>query len=154
MKSKFFNFLSVSLASSILLAPNSPALSLGTEPHRNIKQIQPTVEQSRESCLGVNSQGTQHQGLTQGGKPTQTGQSQPAHPLAATSQTINSSQPNSATHTAQLSNTIGGIFVTLLFLSYILVGLQYRKYRIHRAAMLLQQIETLERIWRMNPRQR
>jgi hypothetical protein len=38
-----------------------------------------------------------------------------------------------------------------VFISYILIGLQYRKHRLHRAAILLQQIETLERIWNMEP---
>jgi hypothetical protein len=154
MKSKFFNLLTVSLATSILLAPTQQAFGLGTEPQRNIKEAQSVVESSKESCPSVNSNTVENPGLQQEGTTTKARQSQPPDTRAATSQTTNSSQPSSVEQTAQLSNTVGGVMVTLLLLGYILVGLQYRKYRVRRAATLLQQIETLERIWKMNPRQR
>lgn len=60
-----------------------------------------------------------------------------------------STQANFATQTDQVSEPVGGLFVTSVFIVYILVGLRYRKHRTHRAALLLQQIETLERIWNM-----
>lgn len=60
-----------------------------------------------------------------------------------------SSQANSVIKTDQVSEPVGGFFVTFVLVVYILVGLQYRKHRTHRAALLLQQIETLERIWNM-----
>lgn len=60
-----------------------------------------------------------------------------------------STQANFATQTDQVSEPLGGLFVTSVFVIYILVGLRYRKHRTHRAALLLQQIETLERIWNM-----
>jgi hypothetical protein len=145
MKSKFFNLLIVSLATSILLATTQRAFSLGAEPLTNIKEAQSVVESSKQSCPSVNSKETHNQGRVQGST---------ANSLAATSQTTNFSQPSSVEQMAQLNNTVGGVVVILLLLSYILVGLQYRKYRVRRATALLQQIETLERIWKMNPRQR
>ncbi|MBD0344983.1 MAG: hypothetical protein ICV63_09230 [Coleofasciculus sp. Co-bin14] len=154
MKSKFFNLVTVSLATSILLAPTQRAFGLGAEPQANIKEAQSVVESSKQSCPSVNSKETHNQGRAQEGTATKTSQSPSAYPLTATSQTTNSSEPSSVEQMAQLSNTVGGVVVTLLLLSYILVGLQYRKYRVRRAATLLQQIETLERIWKMNPRQR
>jgi hypothetical protein len=145
MKSKFFNLLTVSLATSILLATTQRAFSLGAEPQTNIKEAQSVVESTKQSCPSVNSKETHNQGRVQGST---------ANPLAATSQTTNFSQPSSVEQMAQVNNTVGGVVVILLLLSYILVGLQYRKYRVRRAATLLQQIETLERIWKKNPRQR
>jgi hypothetical protein len=145
MKSKFFNLLTVSLATSILLATTQTAFGLGAEPQTNIKEAQSVVESSKQSCPSINSKETDNQGRVQGST---------ANPLAATSQTTNFSQPSSVEQMAQVNNTVGGVVVILLLLSYILVGLQYRKYRVRRATALLQQIETLERIWKMNPRQR
>ncbi|MGC1395622.1 MAG: hypothetical protein WA828_15175, partial [Coleofasciculaceae cyanobacterium] len=60
-----------------------------------------------------------------------------------------STQANLATQTNQVSEPVGGLFLTSVFVVYILAGLQYRKHRTHRAALLLQKIETLERIWNM-----
>ena len=68
--------------------------------------------------------------------------------LPTTIQPAQSTQANSAIERAQVSEPVGALFVTFVFV-YILVGLQYRKHRIHRATLLLQQIETLERIWNM-----
>lgn len=71
--------------------------------------------------------------------------------VAASSQVPESSQPNSSTQTVQVNtnNIVGGIFAIFLLIGYVVGGLQYRKYRSRRAAVLLQQIETLERIWKM-----
>lgn len=49
----------------------------------------------------------------------------------------------------QASQTAQGFFVIGLFSSYILVGLRYKKYRDHKTFTLQQQIELLERIWKM-----
>ena len=68
--------------------------------------------------------------------------------LPTTIQPAQSTQANSTIERAQVSEPVGALFVTFVFV-YILVGLQYRKHRIHRATLLLQQIETLERIWNM-----
>lgn len=69
--------------------------------------------------------------------------------IPTTIQPAQSTQANSAIEMDQVSEPVGGLFVTFVLVVYILVGLQYRKHRIHRATLLLQQIETLERIWNM-----
>jgi hypothetical protein len=153
MKSKFFNLITVCLATSILLAPAQKAFSFSVKRQTTLNEIQHLVhnEASNQNAAG---EGTQNQGLVQEGNAPKSRQSHPAHFVATACQTTASSQPSSPDQTIQVSNTAGGVFVTFLFISYVLVGLQYRKYRTHRAAVLLQQIETLERIWRMNPQQR
>ncbi|HEY9649516.1 MAG TPA: hypothetical protein V6C95_02555 [Coleofasciculaceae cyanobacterium] len=49
----------------------------------------------------------------------------------------------------QASQTAQGFFVIGLFSSYILVGLKYKKHRDNKTVTLQQQIELLERIWKM-----
>lgn len=156
MKSKLFSLITVSLAASTLLIPAQKAFGFGADAQTNLKETQPLVHESG-SRLGANRKREQNQGLVQESKATKTKPTHPTHPVAATSQTTNSSQLIAAEQTAQVnnnSNTVGGLFVTFLFIGYIFVGLQYRKYRAHRATVLLQQIETLERIWKMKPQQR
>lgn len=153
MKTKFLNLVTLSVATSLLLAPAQKAFSFTVEPQTNIKQTKQLVHDIG-SCRGTDTERTENQGLVQESKAKESRQSHPAHPVAAASQTTDSSQPSSLQQTAQVNDTVGGVFVTLLFISYILVGLQYRKYRTHRAAVLLKQIETLERIWKMKPQQR
>jgi hypothetical protein len=153
MKSKFFNLITVSLATSILLAPVQEAFGFGAELKTNIKEIQHSV-QDVESRPATNSEEAQNQKLVHKGKTTKSEQSHRARLVAADSQTSDTARPRAVEPSIQASNTVGGVFVTFLFTSYILVGLQYRKYRTHRATVLLQQIETLERIWRMKPQQR
>jgi hypothetical protein len=74
-------------------------------------------------------------------------------PISKNSNTTIQPTPSTQAHSAiekdQVSEPVGGLFVTSVFVVYILVGLRYRKHRTHRAALLLQQIETLERIWNM-----
>jgi hypothetical protein len=153
MKSKFLNFITVSLATSILLASAQKAFSFSAKPQTTLNEIQHLVhnETSNQKAAG---EGTQNQGRIQEGSAPTSRQSYPAHFVPTTYQTSASNQAISGEQTIQLNNTAGGVFVTFLFISYVLVGLRYRKHRMHRAAVLLQQIETLERIWRMNPQQR
>ena len=153
MKSKFFNLITVSLATSILLAPVQEAFGLGADPKTNIKEIQHSV-QDVQSRPATNGKEAQNQKLVHQGKTTKSEQSHRARLVAVDSQTTKTDQARSAEQTIQASNTVGGVFVTFLFTSYVLVGLQYRKHRTRRATALLQQIETLERIWRMKPQQR
>jgi hypothetical protein len=77
-------------------------------------------------------------------------------------QKIESSQANrTKTQTAQsglgqsgnVSDPLGGLLVSLVLTTYILLGLWYRRYRIHQIAILIQQVETLERIWKIKSRQ-
>ena len=153
MKTKFLNLVTLSVATSLLLAPAQKVSSFAVEPQTNIKettQLLPDMGSSR----GADWEGTENQGLVQESKAKQSRQYYPDQPVAAASQTIAYNQPSSAEQAVQVSNTVGGVFVTFLFSSYILLGLQYRRYRAHRAAVLLQQIEMLERIWRMKPQHR
>ena len=153
MKSKFVSFITVSLATSLLFVPVQKAFGFDAEPQTNFKQTEYLVP-DKESRLGTRSERTHKQELVQEGQATKIRSTHPTPPVVTASQTTDSSQPSSAQQTDQLNNTVGGLFVTVLLISYILVGLQYRKHRTHRAAVLLQQIETLERIWKMNPQQR
>lgn len=153
MKSKLFSLITVSLATSSLLVPDQKAFGFGENPQTNLKQTQHLVH-DMENHLGANSEGTHNRGVLEEGKSSKTGQTHPAHSVAEASQTTDSSQPTSVEQTAQLNHTVGGLFVIVLFISYVLVRIQSRKHRTHRAAVLLQQIETLERIWKMNPQQR
>src|SRR4028118_286171 len=153
MKSKFFNLITVSLATSIMLASAQKAFSFSAKPQTTFNEIQHLVhnETSNQNAAG---EGTQNLGRIQEGNAPTSRQSYPAHFVPTTYQTSASNQAISGEQTIQLNNTAGGVFVTFLFISYVLVGLRYRKHRMQRAAVLLQQIETLERIWRMNPQQR
>lgn len=153
MKNKLFNFITISVATSLLLAPGHKAHTFAAEPQANTKETQPLVDNSG-SRQDTNREQTQIQELTQESKVPKNASSQPDHSVAGTSQTSGSSQPSSVAQSSQLTNTVGGVFATFLFIGYVVGGLQYRKYRARRAATLLQQIETLERIWRMKPQKR
>ena len=153
MKNKLFNFITISVATSLLLASGHNAYTVAAEPQANIKETQPLVN-NPGSRQDTNRQGTQNQALTQESQVPQNASSQPDSPIAGVSQTKNLSQPSAVAESSQLNNTVGGVFVAFLFIGYVLAGLQYRRYRARRAAILLQQIETLERIWRMKPQER
>lgn len=66
-----------------------------------------------------------------------------------TKQTTAQTAQSSPRQSNNVSDPLGGLLVTSVFITYILLGLQYRKHCTHRATLLLQQIETLERIWNM-----
>ncbi|HAA33582.1 MAG TPA: hypothetical protein DCE56_44965 [Cyanobacteria bacterium UBA8553] len=153
MKSKFVSFVTVSLATSLLFVPVQKAFGFDAEPQTNFKHTEYLVP-DRESRLGTRSEQTHKQKLVQDGQANKFRPTHPTPPVVTASETTNSSQPSSAQPTDQLNNTAGGLLVTVLLISYILVGLQYRKHRTHRATVLLHQIETLEKIWKMNPQQR
>lgn len=129
MNSKFFNPFALSLATSVLLLSVPRAFAQNVESQTSVQELQPLM-------FDVGSNGTQSlEQLKQSEAPT-TPQSQ-------------SSQPSLMKQTDQVSSPLGGLFVTFLFITYILIGLQYRKHKTHRAAVLIQQIEMLERIWNM-----
>jgi hypothetical protein len=140
MKSKFFNLLTVSLATSVLLASVPKAFGQSVESQTNLTEPKPLmfdVDLSRNA----GSMGTQ----------SQASERMASFPTTAASPPTQQQKANSAAESARGSNTLGGFVVTFVFISYILIGLQYRKHRLHRATILLQQIETLERIWNMEP---
>ncbi len=148
MNSKLFGVICVSLATSIWFAPTQEALAHGVEFQTNIKQ-------SKALLYEIGSRQTDSSALPakQRIKPEAQAitQSKDSLPIAAASEATASSQSSSSDQTTQTSNVFGGVFVIFLFIGYTLVGLQYRKYRTHRAAVLLRQIEALERIWNMEP---
>lgn len=65
---------------------------------------------------------------------------------------LTTQQPVQARSNKQIdstSNMLGGFFVVFLFISYICIGLNYKKYRKKRKNIQLQQIKRLEKIWKM-----
>lgn len=68
------------------------------------------------------------------------------------SQPSNSIQQNSLNQANASYNTILGSSVILLPICIVLGVVLHRRYRAYRAAVLYQQIETLERLWRMSPK--
>jgi len=150
MKRKLFKLITISLATSVLLTPAQEAFGYSIGSQINIKEAEPLIHQIGSSRR-ADSKATQNQGMVPEDKATE---SRKCLAVSAASHTTESSQQSSVGQTAQVSNTVGGLFVIVVFISYIVVGLQYRKYRVHRAAVLLQQIETLERIWKMKPQQK
>jgi len=150
MKRKLFKLITISLATSVLLTPAQEAFGYSIGSPINIKEAEPLIHQIGSSRR-ADSKATQNQGMVPEDKATE---SRKSLAVSAASHTTESSQQSSVGQTAQVSNTVGGLFVIVVFISYIVVGLQYRKYRVHRAAVLLQQIETLERIWKMKPQQK
>ena len=145
MKRKLFSVISVSCATSLWLAPTPEAFAHNIEFQANVEAPQALLYE-KGNTRSDSSALTEHQGLRL--ESESTAESTPSL-VAAASQVTESSQPNSSTQTVQVTNILGGIFAIFLFIGYILGGLQYRKYRSRRAAALLQQIETLERIWKM-----
>ena len=133
-----------------MLTPAQEAFGYSIGSQINIKEAEPLIHQIGSSRR-ADSKATQNQGMVPEDKATE---SRKSLAVSAASHTTESSQQSSVGQTAQVSNTVGGLFVIVVFISYIVVGLQYRKYRVHRAAVLLQQIETLERIWKMKPQQK
>ncbi len=150
MKRKLFKLITISLATSVLLTPAQEAFGYSIGSQINIKEAEPLIHQIGSSRR-ADSKATQNQGMVPEDKATE---SRKSLAVSAASHTTESSQQSSVGQTAQVSNTVGGLFVIVVFISYIVVGLQYRKYRVHRAAVQLQQIETLERIWKMKPQQK
>ena len=150
MKRKLFKLITISLATSVLLAPAQEAFGYSIGSQINIKKAEPLVHQI-ESSRRADSKATENQGMVPEDKATE---SRKSLAVSAASHTTESSQQSSVGQTAQVSNTVEGLFVIFVLISYIVLGLQYRKYRVHRAAILLQQIETLERIWKMKPQQK
>ncbi len=72
-----------------------------------------------------------------------------AYPFVVAPATQQPSQSSSIRQINQINNTIGGFFVVFLLLIYIYVGLRYKKHRKTRSMARQEQIETLERIWKM-----
>jgi hypothetical protein len=72
---------------------------------------------------------------------------------SSTEPTLQPVQPNSLSqNNLVIGNTLIGLLI-ILFPSCIILGIVlYKKHCAYRAAVLLQQIEALERLWRISPR--
>lgn len=75
-------------------------------------------------------------------------------PLVIDSQISQSNSKKLVEKAERVSSIAGGIVVTFVLIGYVLDEVFYRKHRVSRAAILLQQIETLEKIWKMPPQHR
>ncbi|HEY9673419.1 MAG TPA: hypothetical protein V6D11_18390 [Waterburya sp.] len=148
MKSKFYGLLTASLATSVLLTSVQETFAHSAEPQANVKESSTVVQDvnNRQEASRTSAQ-TQKVGQ----EAQAVADNSESGPLSATSQTQESIPANVSAQTDQVSNTVGGLAVTFVFMTYILIGLMYRRRRAHRAAILVQQIETLERIWKMEP---
>ncbi|WP_155898088.1 hypothetical protein [Allocoleopsis franciscana] len=145
MKRKFFSVIFVTCATSLWLAPTPEAFAHSIEPQANVDASQALLSEKGNS-KSESSALTDDQGLR---LESQSTAETTASVVATASETRESSQPSSSTQTVQVNKIVGGIFGIFLLIGYILGGLQYRKYRSRRATVLLRQIETLERIWKM-----
>jgi uncharacterized protein YabN with tetrapyrrole methylase and pyrophosphatase domain len=130
MKHKIFNPLAISLATSVLFLSIPKAFATNVPAQRVQNQPQTVI-------FDVASSSDQTQKLES---------SRANNPKAQTDQ-------SSLGQSGSVSDPLGGLLVTVVFITYILLGLRYRKHRTHRAAILIQQIETLERIWNMQSHQ-
>lgn len=148
MKSKFYGFLTLSLATSVLLTSAQQTFAYSVEAQVNVKES-PTVVQDVNNRQEASRTSAQTQKVGQEAQAVD--ENSESRPPTATSQTQESIPANVSTQTTQVSNTVGGLAVTFVFMTYFLIGLMYRRHRAHRAAILVQQIETLERIWKMEP---
>ena len=75
------------------------------------------------------------------------------------SYTSDQQQPSSLMKTTSwsqadtVSNTVAG-FMVIFFPSCLILGIfLYKRYQAYRTTVLYQQIETLERLWRISPKQ-
>lgn len=146
MKRKFFSVISLTCATSLWLAPTPEVFAHSIEPQVKVDAPQALLSEKGNS-KSESSALTDNQELRL--ESQSTADESKTSPVVVASETTESSQPNSSTQTVQVNNILGGIFAIFLLIGYILGGLQYRKYRSRRATVLLRQIETLERIWKM-----
>ena len=141
MKLKIFNLLTASLATLGLLVPPTSAFGSNIAPQTSIKEAQP-LKGDIANNWGANREWTQNQRLVQKDKS-----------VAVASRTSESLQPNLARQTPQSKSLIAEIFVTSAIVGFILGCLlqykEYKKERTKRDAELLLEIETLEKIRRL-----
>lgn len=69
---------------------------------------------------------------------------------SSVSQPPNSVQHNSLNQTYVVGNNIVAFLLFFIPICLVLGATLYKKHRVHRAAILKQQIETLERLWRIS----
>jgi hypothetical protein len=149
MKLKLFNLLGASIATVGLLAPIPNALANSVEistPRRDGQfwnnEIEPRQAIANEWALNQKRL-----------EPEQARNSNQI-PIGVDSQITQSNSKKLVEKAERVSSIAGGIVVTFVLIGYVLDELFYRKHRVSRAAILLQQIETLEKIWKMPPQHR
>ncbi|MFB8788939.1 MAG: hypothetical protein U7123_08835 [Potamolinea sp.] len=145
MKNKLFNLITVSLATSVLLTPSQKSLAESLDYQTNTKEAQLLLSETG-SRSDTKQEWIQSQRLVEEGKATVRTQSQL---ITATKQPTQSDQSSLNETMNWLEITPGGVFLASLLVGYILTRLWFKKNRVHRATLLVQQIEMLERIWRM-----
>jgi hypothetical protein len=145
MRNKLFNLITVSLATSVLLAPSQKSLAQSLDYQTTTQETQLLLSETASS-RDTKPEWIQSQRLVEEGKATLRTQSVP---VTATTQPTQSEQPILTQTRDWIESTPTGLFLTSLIVGYILTRLWFKKYRVHRATLLVQQIEMLERIWRM-----
>lgn len=145
MKNKLFNVITVSLATSVLLAPSQKSLAQSLDYQTNTKETQLLLSETGSSG-NTKQEWIQSQRLVEEGKATVRTQAQV---VTATKPQTQPDQSSLHDTTNWLDSSSVGLFLTSVLVGYILTKLWFKKYRVHRATLLVQQIEMLERIWRM-----
>jgi hypothetical protein len=150
MKLKLFDLLGASIATVGLLAPIPSALASSVEISTPRREAQSWTNEI-ESRRAINNEWILNQKQLEPEKARNTNKT---HRVVVDSQITQSNSKNLAEKVDRVSGIAGGIVVTFVLIGYVLDELFYRKHRVSRAAILLQQIETLEKIWKMPPQKR
>lgn len=127
MKSKIYNRLAISLTTSILVLSTPKVFAQNVQSQLSQKEPQPLFEVGSLNSTG-NAQ-AQMPGFIQQSNAIEVSKATQHHSVE------------------QTDRILEGLFATLVF-GYILLIRQQKR---HRATTLLQQIETLERIWQKEP---
>lgn len=150
MKLKLFDLFGVSIATVGLLSPMPNALANSAEsltPRRESQSLHSQLESRR----AIANERTLNQKRLEPEKARNTHQI----PIVVVDwQITQSNSKNLAEKAERVSIIAGGLVVAFILIGYVLDELFYRKHRVSRAAILLQQIETLEKIWKMPPQKR
>lgn len=149
MKLKLFNLLGASIATVGLIASIPSALANSVEISTARRESQSWNNQI-ESRQAIPNERTLHQRRLKPESDHNTHQI----PIGVDSQITQSTSKNLVEKVERVSSIVGGIVVTFVLLGYVFDELFYRKHRVSRSAILLQQIETLEKIWKMPPQHR
>jgi hypothetical protein len=149
MKLKLFDLLGASITTVGLLAPIPSALATSVEittPRREAQSWTNEIESRR----AIANEWTLNQ------KRLEPEQARNSHqiPIGVDARITQSNSTKLVEKADRVSSITGGIVITFVLIGYVLDELFYRKHRVSRAAILLQQIETLEKIWNMPPQKR
>jgi hypothetical protein len=141
MNSKLLSLITVSFATSIWLTPDQEVLAHSVEFQSNPVKESEVLVPKANSSQGMNNVSSQ----TQKGVGADTTSTAIIDTASEKNQAVAN---NLADRTVWVGNTVGGL-VTVLAIAGITLGLLYSRKRTTRSAILLRQIEMLERIWKM-----